>query len=124
MFSIFGLLSLILSAVGLYSVNAYDVTQRSHEIGVRIALGARATHVVRLVVGEGVRFAVLGLVIGGALALVAGKWVAPLLFNVSPRDPVVFGGVTGTLLAVALVACAIPAYRAARVDPNRTLRAE
>ena len=124
MFSAFGLLSLILSAIGLYSVMAYDVAQRAHEIGVRMALGARSKDVMRLVVGEGVRFAFWGLLLGGGVALFAGRWVAPLLFNVSPRDPVVFVGVTATLLVVAIVACSFPAFRAARVDPNRTLRTE
>ncbi|MEO7965535.1 MAG: ADOP family duplicated permease, partial [Gemmatimonadaceae bacterium] len=124
MFSAFGLLSLLLAAIGLYSVIAYDVAQRSHELGVRIALGAQPSHLVRLVVAEGVRFAAIGLVIGGIIALAAGRWVEPLLFAQSARDPVVFGVVTATLLIVAIAACFIPAARAARVDPNSSLRTE
>ncbi|MFN8668875.1 MAG: ABC transporter permease [Gemmatimonadaceae bacterium] len=124
MFSIFGLLSLVLAAVGLYGVIAYDVSQRSHELGVRIALGARAADVVRLVTRQGVRFAGAGMAIGGAISLIAGRWVAPLLFDQSPRDPVVYAAVTGTLLLVALAATVVPAWRATRVDPNRSLRVE
>ena len=124
MFALFGVLALILAAIGLYSVIAYTVTQRTQEIGVRLALGARMGDVIRLVVGEGVRFAVVGIVIGGAVALWASKWVGPLLFSVSPRDPAIFGGVAVVLLGAAILASAIPALRAARVDPNVALRAE
>jgi len=124
MFTAFGLLSLVLAAIGLYSVIAYDVAQRSHELGVRIALGARAGHLVRLVVGEGVRFALVGMALGGVIALAAGRWVEPLLFAQSARDPAVFGAVTATLLVVALAASFLPAVRAARVDPNASLRSD
>jgi putative ABC transport system permease protein len=123
-FTAFGALALLLAAVGLYSVIAYNVAQRRQELAVRVALGAGAGDVMRLVVGEGLRFAVFGAVVGGALALVAGRWIAPLLFDQSPRDPVVFGTVTGTLLVVAVLASAIPAFRGARADPNLALRAE
>jgi len=123
-FSAFGALALVLAAVGLYSVIAYDVAQRKQELAVRVALGAAARDVMRLVVAEGLRFAVSGAVVGGVIALVAGRWIAPLLFDQSPRDPVVFGAVTSTLLIVAVAASAIPAIRGARVDPNATLRAE
>ena len=119
-----GALALLLAAVGLYSVIAYNVAQRRQELAVRVALGAATGNVMRLVVGEGLRFAVSGAVLGGALALLAGRWVAPLLLAQSRRDPVVFGTVTGALLLVALVATAIPAIRGARVDPNTALRAE
>jgi ABC-type antimicrobial peptide transport system permease subunit len=124
MFLALGGLALVLAAIGLYSVIAYHVAQRTHELGVRIALGARASNVLRLVVGEGVRFAVAGTVIGGAIALLAGRWIRPLLFSVSPHDPLVFGVTIATLLMVALVASAIPAIRAARVDPTIALRVE
>jgi predicted permease len=124
MFLVFGILALVLAAVGLYSVIAYSVAQRTQEIGVRIALGARVGDVVRLVLGEGIRFAVVGIVIGGGVALVAGRWVGPLLFSVSARDPVVYGIVAVVLLAAAASASAIPAVRASRVDPNVALRAE
>ncbi|MGH7574487.1 MAG: FtsX-like permease family protein [Longimicrobiales bacterium] len=92
-------------------------------MAVRVALGAGARDLVSLVVAEGLRLAVTGAVVG-AIALVAARWIAPLLFNQSARDPVVFGTVTGTLLLVAVVASAVPATRAARVDPNAALRAE
>jgi predicted permease len=124
MFVAFGLLALVLAAIGLYSVIAYNVAQRTHELGVRRALGAQAAHVVRLVVSDGLRVAGIGVVIGVAVALSAGKWVQPLLFNVEPRDPGVFLLVAFTLLAVALAASWIPALRASRVDANVALRVD
>ncbi len=123
-FTAFGLLALVLAAGGLYSVIAYDVAQRKKELAVRVALGAVTGDVMRLLVGKGVRLAVFVVVVGGAIALVAGPWIAPLLFNQSARDPVVFGMVAGVLLLVAVVASAIPAMRGARVDPNTALRTE
>jgi ABC-type antimicrobial peptide transport system permease subunit len=123
-FTIFGALALLLGVVGLYSVLAYDVAQRTHELGVRSALGARATDIVRLVVREGVSVAVVGVAIGALIALWAGQFVASLLFHVSPRDPAVFGTVAAALMASAVVASALPAFRAARVDPNSALRSD
>jgi len=124
LFTAFGLLALVLAAGGLYSVIAYHVAQRRQELAVRVALGAAAGDVIRLVVSEGLRFAVSGAVVGGAIAVVGGRWIAPLLFNQSARDPVVFGTVTAVLLIVAVGASMIPAIRGARVDPNAALRAE
>jgi putative ABC transport system permease protein len=124
MFTVFGGLALLLAAIGLYSVIAYNVAQRTHELGVRVALGAQARDLVRLVVTQGLRFGVAGIVIGAGVALAAGKWVAPLLFKESPRDPAVFGIVTCVLLAVAIVASWVPALRASRVDPNVALRSD
>ena len=124
MFLVFGALALVLAAIGLYSVIAYGVAQRTQEIGVRIALGAGVSDVVRLVLGQGLRFAVLGIGVGGAAAWWASRWVGPLLFSVSPKDPVVYGTVAVVLLAAAVLASAIPAVRAARVDPNVALRTE
>jgi putative ABC transport system permease protein len=123
-FTAFGFLALLLAAVGLYSVIAYNVAQRRQELAVRVALGAAARDLVRLVVGQGVRLAASGALLGGIIALIAGPWIAPLLFEQSPRDPVVFGAVTCLLLLVAVVASAIPALRGARVDPNAALRSE
>ena len=123
-FTAFGALALILAAAGLYSVIAYNVAQRRQELAVRVALGAGPGLVVRLVVGEGLRFAVTGAAVGGAIALIAAPRIAPLLFNQSPRDPVVFGTVTGALLLVGVVASLIPALRGARVDPNAALKAD
>jgi ABC-type antimicrobial peptide transport system permease subunit len=124
MFSIFGALALVLAAIGLYSVIAYNVTQRMHEMGVRVALGAQARDVIRLIVSEGLRIVLPGVALGAVLALVAGRWIAPLLFQVSPKDPPVIVGVVTILLAVAMVASWLPARRAARVDPNEALRAD
>jgi len=123
-FTAFGALALILAAVGLYSVIAYNVAQRRQELAVRVALGAVTGDVLRLVLGEGLRFAAAGAAVGGAIALFAAPQIAPLLFNQSPRDPIVFGTVTSALLAVAVAASTIPAIRGARVDPNAALRAE
>jgi len=105
-------------------VIAYNVTQRSHELGVRIALGAQGRDVLRLVVGSGLRVAIAGIVIGGSIALVAGRFIAPLLYRVSPKDPLIYVTAAVTLLAVAMLASLIPARRATRVDPNVALRAD
>jgi predicted permease len=124
MFLAFGALALALAAVGLYSVIAYSVTQRTHEIGLRIALGARSMNVARLVVTDGLRMTTIGVVIGGAAALWARRWIEPLLFNVSPADPAIFAVVGVTLIVVAIAASWVPARRATRVDPNVALRAD
>ncbi|HEU4642372.1 MAG TPA: ABC transporter permease [Gemmatimonadaceae bacterium] len=124
MFTVFGALALALAAVGLYGVVAYDVVQRTHEMGVRVALGARAADVVRLVLVGGLRLAAVGVLLGGAIALAGARWVAPLLFQEPARDPVVFGGVAAVLMAVAAAAATLPAWRAARVDPLEALRSE
>ena len=124
MFVAFGGLALLLAAIGLYGVIAYGVAQRRREIGVRIALGASRSHVVSLVVRGGLRLVIAGIVLGDSIAAFAGKWSGSLLFNESPTDPAVFAGVAGLLLLVALIATALPASSAARVDPNITLRAD
>src|SRR5256714_12412599 len=95
MFVAFGALALVLAAIGLYSVIAYNVAQRTHELGVRVALGARAIDLVRLVVTDGVRLAALGVGIGLMIALWASKFVEPLLYDVSPRDGWIYGFVAG-----------------------------
>jgi ABC-type antimicrobial peptide transport system permease subunit len=123
MFGVFGVLALIVAAVGLYSVIAYSTAQRTHEFGVRLAIGASTGRLARAVVAEGVRVAVVGVVLGGLVALVAGRRLAPLLFHVSPTDPIVFAIVSGVLMAAALVASLVPAVRAARTDPVIALRA-
>jgi ABC-type antimicrobial peptide transport system permease subunit len=124
MFSVFGALALVLAAIGLYGVIAYNVSQRTHEMGVRVALGAQARDVIRLIVREGLTIVVPGVVLGAIAALVAGRWVAPLLFDVSPKDPSVLVAVIATLLGVAIMASWLPAQRAARVDPSEALRAD
>jgi len=124
MFVAFAGLALAIAGVGLYSVAAYGVTQRRREIGVRLALGASRAGVVRLVVGGGLRVILVGTVAGTLIALWSGRWVASLLFGESPNDPVVYAVVLATLVMVALVASALPAITAARVDPNATLRTD
>lgn len=124
MFLTFGLLALVLAAIGLFSVISYNVAQRTHELGVRVALGAQMSDLITLVVSEGMKLGALGVVIGGIVALAGGRWVAPLLFQESPHDPVIFAVVAVVLLSVTVVASFIPARRAARVDPNRALRSD
>jgi predicted permease len=124
MFVAFGGLALVLAAIGLYSLIAYDVAQRTQELGVRLALGASVGDVVRLVMSSGVRLVVVGLVLGGGLALWGSTWMEGLMFRQSPRDPMVFGIVAIVLLGVALLASAGPAFRASRVDPNTALRSD
>jgi ABC-type antimicrobial peptide transport system permease subunit len=124
MFMVFGTLALVLATIGLYGVIAYNVVQRSHEMGVRIALGAQEADVVWLVVRQGLILAAAGIIVGGLITYAAASRVEPLLFNESPRDPLVYGGVIVAMLAVAAVASFVPARRASRVDPNVALRAE
>jgi predicted permease len=124
MFGIFGALALIVAAIGLYSVVAYAVTQRTHEFGVRMALGARSGDILRLVVRQGTMTAVAGTLIGLALAAAGGRFIQPLLFETSARNPVILATVAGILVVVAIVASLIPAWRAKRVDPVVALRAD
>ncbi len=122
MFVGFGLLALIVAAVGLYGVIAYDVGQRTQELGIRVALGAQASNIMGMVVGQGVQFALAGIVAGTAIALAAAHWFQPLLFHQSARDPIVYSLVGAVLLTVAVAASAVPARRAAKADPNVALR--
>jgi predicted permease len=124
MFAAFGALALVIAAVGLYSVIAYDVAQRAQELSVRVALGARARDVVRVVVAQGFRFATIGIALGMGAALFAARWLEPLLFRQSARDPSVYAGVGAVLVVVAIAACAAPARRASRADPMEALRAD
>lgn len=120
----FAALALVLACVGLYGVISYLVGQRTHEIGVRLALGAQRAEVIRLVVDEGLRMALLGAGLGIVAALGLARVLTAELFGVTPHDPLTFGAVALLLVVVALVACYIPALRAARVDPVIALRAE
>lgn len=124
MFLLFGILALVLAAVGLYSVIAYNVAQRTQELGLRIALGAHARDVLRMILGEGLRFGLAGIVVGALIALAAGHWVQPMLYQESARDPLVFAVAAGVLATVAIAASAIPARRAMRLDPSIALRTE
>lgn len=124
MFGLFGGIALVVAAIGLYAVVAYDVSQRWHELGVRSALGARPRHLLGLIVGDGVRHALLGLAVGSAITW----WIAPraadMLFGIAPRDPATFGVVAGVLLVAATIACLMPARRASRVAPAEVLRSD
>ncbi|HET7631616.1 MAG TPA: ADOP family duplicated permease [Gemmatimonadaceae bacterium] len=124
MFGLFGVLALLLGTLGAYSVLSYSVAQRTHEMGVRMALGARVADVVRLIVRQALAVSALSIVVGLALALAGGRFVRDLLFKVSPHDPAVFVGVGVVLLLTALLASVIPAMRASRTDPMAALRTE
>lgn len=124
MFTAFGVLALLLASVGLYAILAYDVAQRTQEIGVRMALGASVFEITRLIVGRGVRTVTLGVAIGLAIVFASGRTIAPLLFSTSPYEPSVLIAVAATLLAAALFATWLPAGKASRVDPTAALRAE
>jgi putative ABC transport system permease protein len=124
MFVAFGVLALVVAAVGLYGVIGFDVAQRMHEMGVRIALGAQRGNVVALVVRQSVVFAVAGGGLGVSVAFVGGRWIEPLLYRQSATSPAIYAAVSATMCAVALAASAIPAWRAARADPIVALRAE
>ncbi|MEO8430819.1 MAG: ABC transporter permease [Acidobacteriota bacterium] len=120
----FAALALVLAAVGIYSVLSYAVRHRGREIGIRMALGAGVGDVLRLIVFQGMRPALIGIVIGLAAALALGRGLASLVFGISAADPATLAAVAGLLAAVALVACLVPALRAARIDPIRALRDE
>jgi predicted permease len=124
LFLLLGGLALALATIGIYGVVAYSVTQRTHEIGVRMAIGARPADVVRMVLGEGGRLAMAGVALGSALAIAGARLIRGLLFDVSATDPLTFAAVAAGLLAVALVASYVPARRATRVDPLVALRGE
>jgi putative ABC transport system permease protein len=123
-FVVFAIVALTLASVGLYGVVAHGVTERTHEIGVRMALGADQRHVLALVIRQGLSMALVGTAIGVAAALALSRWIQGLLFGVQATDPVTFAAVVGMLLAVATIACYVPAWRATRVDPTQALRAE
>jgi predicted permease len=121
---VFAMLSLVLAAVGLFGVMSYIAAQRTTEIGIRIALGAKREHVMRKMLLDGMRPAVFGLAVGLAASLEAGRLMRDLLYEIKPLDPAVYAAVAATLLAVAGFACIVPAWRASRLDPMQALRTD
>jgi len=119
-----GLLGMLLAGTGLYAVTAFSTLQRTREIGVRMALGAQRREVLRSVLWQGMRLALAGMAVGLTVALAATRWLGSLLFGITPQDPLVLGLVTAALVVVALLACYLPARRAAKVDPMIALRYE
>ena len=124
LFAVFAALALCLAMAGVYGVMAYAVGQRSSEVGLRIALGASTGSVFRLVLGQGLALAGLGLALGLAAAVIGTRLLTTMLFRVQPNDPVVYLAVAVLLGIVALVACFVPARRASRIDPLTAMRQE
>ncbi len=122
--SVVGVIAMLLAAIGLYGVIAYSVARRTREIGIRMALGAKPGRVLGLIMRQGLTVAAAGAAGGTLLALGAAKAVSGALYGVSPIDPIAWAGALGTLLVVSVLANAIPARRASRVDPSVALRSE
>jgi putative ABC transport system permease protein len=124
MFMIFGVIALFLASIGLYAVMSFSVSRRTREVGIRMALGARSQDVVRMIFRQGALQLAIGMIVGLALALGVSQLLRIILFDVQPRDPMIFSGVAVVLVATGLMACLIPARRATRVDPLVALRSE
>jgi len=124
LFALFASLALTLAGIGIYGIVAYSVSERTHEIGVRLALGAQRRDVLAMIVGRGMVMTAIGTAVGLVSGLAVTRVMSSLLFGVSATDPATFALITAVLAAVALVACYIPARRATRVDPMRALRIE
>jgi ABC-type antimicrobial peptide transport system permease subunit len=123
-FGLFGAIVVVVAAIGLFSIVSYLVTQRTHELGVRIALGAQRGQVLRLIMGGALRTAIVGAAIGGALSVAIGPAIQPLLFDNAARDPLLLSAVAIGLLVVAVAASVWPAWRATLVDPLLALRSD
>ena len=121
---IFSTVALVLAAVGLYGIIAYTVARRTHEIGIRMALGAGRSDVFRLVMRRAVALTAIGIAIGLAAAFAVTRMLGSLLFEIDPDDPITFGGIAALLAMIALAASYVPAFRATRVDPVVALRYE
>jgi len=124
LFAIFAIIALVLASVGIYAVMSYSVSQRTQEIGIRMALGAPTTSIVRLVLSLGVKQLAIGLAVGLALALAVARVLTSLLVQIKPTDPVTFTTIVLLLAAVGIFACWMPARRAMKVDPLVALRYE
>ena len=124
MLTIFGIVALVLAVIGLYGVKAYTVAQRTRELGIRVALGADSADTLKLILSEGLSVSLVGITVGMVLALALGRVLAGVLYEVSAFDPVVCTAAPVMLATVSLVACCLPARRAARVDPMVALRYE
>jgi putative ABC transport system permease protein len=120
----FAALSLLLAAVGLYGVLSYLTTQRTADIGLRIAVGAQRSQILRFVLFEGLRPALIGLIFGVTASALATQLLRSMLYGTQPLDPAAFAGAAAMLMAVAVLACLIPAWRASRIDPIQALRTE
>jgi ABC-type antimicrobial peptide transport system permease subunit len=119
---VLGGLALLLATIGLYGVMSYAVSQSTRELGLRMALGADASNLLRLVISRGLALTAGGVLLGGVVALALTRWLGNLLYKVSPYDPLAFGSAFVVMTMAALAACFLPAWRATRTDPARALR--
>jgi ABC-type antimicrobial peptide transport system permease subunit len=124
MIALFALTALLLSSIGVYGVISYLVSERTREIGIRLALGAQKSNILRVILQQGLKLAVVGAGVGLLCAVIVSHLMASLLYGVQPTDLLSFAGVAALFIGVALLACYLPARRATRVDPIQALRAE